>query len=113
MHNFQLLCGGIVIFFIIYSLFKVYNSEDIDHVIEPISSGISTIFAILIFLWNFQVIDVFITKILTNFFKNTIKDNGIIHIILLLISFILLKVILFYFFKDFKKILFTTIFNKM
>ncbi|MFQ8892923.1 MAG: transglutaminase domain-containing protein [Clostridium sp.] len=99
MHNFQLLCGGIVIFFIIYSLFKVYNSEDIDHVIEPISSGISTIFAILIFLWNFQVIDVFITKILTNFFKNTIKDNGIIHIILLLISFILLKVILFYFFK--------------
>ena len=96
MHNFQLLCGAVVIFFVIYSLIKIYKSKDIYHITEPVISGISTIFAILIFLWNFQVIDNFITKVLTNIFKNTIRDNGIIHIILLLISFILLKIILFY-----------------
>lgn len=104
--NFQLLCIVIVIFFVVFSLIKVYRSLDIEDIVEPIISGSSTIISIFIFLGYFNNIDRMISDLLVFTFKNSIRDNGIVHIVLLLVSFYTIKLLIFYILSLFNSLLF-------
>ncbi len=111
--NFQLLCIGIVVFFVIFSLIKIYRSLDIDDIIEPIISGGSTILSIFVFLGCFKSIDRMITDLLIFTFKSSIRDNGLVHIVLLLISFYVIKILAFYILSLFNSLLFNSHFKNL
>ena len=91
----QLVCLGIIIFSIIICVRKVVYSRDINEAVDPILSGCSTIVTFFIILYYYEKFDVMVSNLLAQVFQNSIRDNGIVHVVFLVGIFAVVKFIIY------------------
>ena len=91
----QLVCLGIIIFSIITCVRKVVYSRDLNEAVDPILSGCSTIVTFFIILSYYEKFDIMVGNLLAQVFQNSIRDNGIVHVILLVGIFAVVKFIIY------------------
>ena len=91
----QLVCLGIIIFSIITCVRKVVYSRDLNEAVDPILSGCSTIVTFFIILSYYEKFDIMVGNLLAKVFQNSIRDNGIVHVILLVGIFAVVKFIIY------------------
>lgn len=84
---------AIIAFSIILTIKSVFISKELIDAIDPIISGIADIITFFIFIMFYENLDSQITIVLTKFFPMEISQNGLIHVLLLGILFILIKII--------------------
>lgn len=93
----SLILGVIILLSIVSTMRTVLKNKDLGEAIDPILSGISTIITFFIVVLSYEKIDLGISKLLSKLFRDNISNSGIVHIIMLGISFIIIKLIIEYF----------------
>lgn len=95
----QIICLAIIAISIITCVRKVVYSRDLSDAVEPILSGCSTIITFFIVLGYYEKFDILVGNLLGRIFHNSIRDNGLVHIVLLVVIFSLIKLIIYSLFK--------------
>lgn len=91
----HIICAVIITFSIISVIRKVVSSKDLNEAVDPIISGCSTIITFFIVLYYYEKIDVMVGNFLVQIFQNSIKDNGLVHIVCLVAMFGIIKFIIY------------------
>ena len=95
----QIICAIIITFSIISVVRKVVSSRDLNEAVDPIISGCSTIITFFIVLYYYEKLDVMVGNLLAQVFKNSIRDNGLVHIVCLVAMFGIIKFMIYLIFK--------------
>lgn len=95
----QTICLAIIVISIIISVRKVLFTSNLTDVVEPVLSGCSTIITFFIVLAYYEKFDLLVGNLLGQIFQNSIKDNGLVHIVLLVTIFGIIKLIIYSLFR--------------
>lgn len=90
----EIICIVVMVISVISCILVSMNHSSLKEVIKAILSACSTIIAFFLMLRYYDKFNDWIGEMLTKVFSTSIRDNGIVHVFVLVVIFFVLKIII-------------------